>query len=151
LVHISELAWEHVNHPREVLQIGDEVEVEVIDLDQERERISLSLKRLQPNPWDQVSMIYTSGQLVSGTVTKVVDFGAFVTLEIGVEGLLHVSEIADPTPDDPREFLSKGDELVLRILKIEPDRQRISLSLKDVTEQERELWLKREQLEEATA
>jgi small subunit ribosomal protein S1 len=151
LVHISELAWEHVNHPREVLQVGDEIDVEVIDLDHDRERISLSLKRLQPNPWDQVQMIYTAGQLVSGTVTKVVDFGAFVLLEVGVEGLLHVSEIADPTPDHPREFLQQGDELVLRILKIEPARQRISLSLKDVTEQERQLWLQREQLEEGTA
>jgi small subunit ribosomal protein S1 len=151
LVHISELAWEHVNHPRELLQVGDEVDAEVIDLDHERERINLSLKRLQPNPWDQVSLIYTSGQLVSGRVTKLVDFGAFVTLEIGVEGLLHVSEIADPPPDDPREFLEKGDELVLRILKIEPARQRISLSLKEVTGPERELWLQREQSEEATA
>lgn len=151
LVHISELAWEHVTHPREVLQVGDEIEVEIIDLDYERERISLSLKRRQPNPWDQVSMIYTVGQLVTGVVSKVVDFGVFVTLDIGVEGLLHVSEIADPTPDHPREFLGEGDELVLRILKIEPARQRISLSLKDVTEQERQLWLKREQLEEDTA
>jgi small subunit ribosomal protein S1 len=149
LVHISELAWEHVNHPREVLEVGDEIEVQVIELDYDRERIGLSLKRLQPNPWEQVQMIYTSGQLVSGAVSNVVDFGAFVTLAVGVEGLLHVSEIADPTPDDPREFLEKGDELVLRILKIEPARQRISLSLKDVTEQERELWLQREQLEES--
>jgi small subunit ribosomal protein S1 len=148
LIHVSELAWEHVNHPGEVLQVGDEIEVQVIDLDYDRERISLSTKRLQPNPWEQVQMIYTSGQLVSGTVSNVVDFGAFVTLEVGVEGLLHVSEIADPTPDHPREFLGKGDELVLRILKIESARQRISLSLKDVTEQERELWLQREQLEE---
>ena len=144
LIHISELAWQHVDHPKEVVQVGDEVEVQVIYLDYDRQRISLSLKRVQPNPWDEVQMIYSVDQLVLGTVTKVVNFGAFVALDIGIEGLLHVSEVATPPPDDPREFVQQGEQLVLRILQIDPGRQRISLSLKAVTDQERELWLRTE-------
>ncbi len=148
LVHISELAWHHVDHPGELVQVGDEVEVKVLELDYERNRINLSRKRLQPNPWSWVDAAYREGQLVTGTVTKVVQFGAFVSLDIGVDGLLHVSEIAEPVPHDPREFLEQDQELVLRILDIDPSRQRLSLSLKQVEEEEREAYLKKEKQEE---
>ena len=141
LIHISELAWRRVRHPREVLQVGDEIEVYVLRLDQERKRIGLSLKRLRPNPWDLVDMTYTEGQLVSGIVKNLVDFGAFVTLDIGVDGLIHISELADPPPSKPREVVQRGDELVLRILRINSYRRRIGLSLKRVSTQERDDWL----------
>jgi len=140
LVHLSELAWRRIRHPREVVQAGDEIEVYVLRLDHERKRISLSLKRLQPSPWDMVEETYTKGQLVSGTVTNVVKFGAFVLLNIGVEGLVHVSELADPPPSEPQEVVGRGDELVLRILRVDAFRHRISLSLKRVSEQERAEW-----------
>jgi small subunit ribosomal protein S1 len=136
LIHLSELAWRRVRHPSEVVQVGDEIEVYILRLDYKRKRISLSLKRLQPSPWELVDEIYTQGQLVSGTVTNVVGFGAFVLLDIGVEGLVHVSELADPPPSDPREVVQQGDELVLRILRIDAFRHRISLSLKRVYPEE---------------
>ncbi len=141
LVHLSELSWQHVDHPRELLQVGQEVETFVLSLDHDRGRIGLSLKRLQPNPWDVIDETFAEGQLVSGVVTNVLDFGAFVELKVGVEGLVHVSELADPPPEDPRTFVQQGEELVLRILRIEPSRRRIGLSLKRVTEQERGEWL----------
>lgn len=138
LVHISELDWRHIRHPSEVVQVGDEVEVKVMKLDEERQRISLSMKELQANPWTWVNTVYSVDQVVTGTVTKVVDFGAFISLEAGIDGLLHVSQIADPAPDDPREFLQRGEELKVRILQIDPVRERISLSLKDVPPEENE-------------
>ncbi|NIN70318.1 MAG: S1 RNA-binding domain-containing protein, partial [Anaerolineae bacterium] len=141
LIHISELAWRQVRHPREVLQVGDEIDVYVLRLDHERKRIGLSLKRLQPNPWTLVDETYTVDQLVCGTATNVVDFGAFVILDLGVEGLVHISELADPSPSDPRELVKRGDELVLRIVRIDSFRQRIGLSLKAVSAQERDEWL----------
>jgi small subunit ribosomal protein S1 len=141
LIHISELAWRRVRHPREVLQVGDEVEVYVLRLDQERKRIGLSLKRLRPNPWDLVDATYTEGQLVSGIVKNLVDFGAFVTLDTGVDALIHISELADPPPSKPREVVQQGDEIVLRILRINSYRRRIGLSLKRVSAQERDDWL----------
>jgi small subunit ribosomal protein S1 len=144
LIHISELTWRRVRHPSEVLQVGDEVDVYVLRLDHERNRIGLSLKRLQPNPWTLVDETYTLDQVVSGTVTNVVDFGAFVALDLGVEGLVHVSELADSPPSNPRELVKRGDELVLRILRIDSFRERIALSLKQVSEQERDEWLARQ-------
>jgi small subunit ribosomal protein S1 len=141
LIHISELAWRRVRHPSEVLQVNDEIDVYILRLDHERRRIGLSLKRLQPNPWTFVDETYTIDQLVCGRVTNVVDFGAFVALDLGVEGLVHVSELADPPPSDPRELVERGDELVLRILRIDSFRERIALSLKQVSEQERDGWL----------
>jgi len=141
LIHISELAWQRVRHPREVVQVGDEIDVYVLQLDRQRQRIGLSLKRLQPNPWDLIDETYVEGQLVSGVVTNVVKFGAFVFLDIGAEGLVHVSELADPPPSDPREVVQRGDELVLRILRIDSFRHRLSLSLKRVSPQERGEWL----------
>jgi small subunit ribosomal protein S1 len=141
LIHISELAWQRVQHPSEVLRAGDEIEVYILSLDRQRKRISLSLKRLQPSPWGLVDTTYTVGQLVSGTVTNIVRFGAFVLLDIGVDGLIHISELADPSPSDPHEVVQRGDELVLRILRIDSLRHRIALSLKRVSNQERGEWL----------
>ncbi len=143
LIHISELTWRRVRHPSEILQVGDEIDVYILRLDHERKRVGLSLKRLQPNPWTLVDETYTLDQLVSGTVTNVVDFGAFVALDLGVEGLVHVSELADTPPSNPRELVKRGDELVLRILRIDSFRERIALSLKQVSEQERDDWLAR--------
>jgi small subunit ribosomal protein S1 len=149
LVHISELAWRHVQHPSEVLQVGEDVTVYVLKLDHKRKRIGLSLKRLQPHPWNLVDADYSEGQLVSGTVTGIKDFGAFVALEAGVEGLVHISELADPPPEDPRAILQRGDELVVRILHIDTFRHRIGLSLKAVSAQEREKWLARQSPDQA--
>jgi len=150
LVHLSELAWQRIRHPSEVLQVGDEIEVYVLNLDHKRKRISLSLKRLQPSPWDLIDETYVEGQLVSGVVTNVVDFGAFVVLDIGVEGLVHASELADPPPPNPREMVRRGEELVLRILRIDSSRRRIGLSLKRVSAQEREELLARQADSQAT-
>ena len=141
LIHSSELAWRKVRHPREVLQVGDEIEVYILGLDHKRKRISLSLKRLQPDPWVLVEDMLTVDQLVSGTVTNIADFGAFVALDFGVEGLLHISELADPQPEKPQEIVQPGEELVLRILRIDPIRRRLGLSLKKVSTAEREEWL----------
>jgi small subunit ribosomal protein S1 len=137
LIHISELTWRRVRHPNEVLQVGDEIDVYVLRLDHERKRVGLSLKRLQPNPWTLVDETYTLDQLVSGTVANVLDFGAFVAL-------VHVSQLADSPSSDARELVKRGDELVLRILRIDSFRERISLSLKGVSEQERDDWLARQ-------
>jgi small subunit ribosomal protein S1 len=150
LIHISELAWRRVRHPNEVLQVGDEIDVYVLRLDHERKRIGLSLKRLRPDPWTLVDETYTVDQLVSGTVTNVVDFGAFVALDLGVEGLAHTDELADPPPSHPRELVERGDRLVLRILRIDSFQERIGLSLKQVSEQESEEWLA-QQAEHQTA
>lgn len=145
LIHISELAWQHVRHPREVVEPGDEIEVYILRLDHKRKRIGLSLKRLQPNPWDQVDSKYAEGQLVLGTVTSLTDFGAFVSLEAGIEGLVHISELSDPPPEDPRTVVQPGDELVLRILRIDLVRHRIGLSLTQVSDEAREKWLEEHQ------
>ncbi len=141
LIHISELSWRYIRHPSQVVQVGDELDVYVLHLDHKRKRIGLSLKRLEPYPWNLVDVNYSEGQLVSGIVTGVTDFGAFVALEIGVEGLAHVSELGDPPPEDPRAMLAPGDKLVLRILRIDASRQRIGLSLKQVSAAERKNWL----------
>lgn len=132
LLHISELSWRRVQHPSEIVKIGDELEVYILSVDVERERINLSLKHFQTNPWEQIDQHYQVDQLVSGRVTNVVDFGAFILLDSGVEGLLHASEMAEPTPDDPREFVEQGDLLQLRILSIDAGRQQIGLSIKEV-------------------
>jgi small subunit ribosomal protein S1 len=132
LIHISELAWHRVKHPREILNVGDEIEVYVLRLDQEGRRIGLSLKRLQPNPWSQVDDLYHVGQLVEGTISRVTQFGAFVSLEPGIEALLHASQIADPPPEDPADLLGEGMTITARIISIESHRQRLGLSIRDV-------------------
>jgi small subunit ribosomal protein S1 len=143
LVHISELSWGRIRHPREVVRVGEEVNVYVLRLDRERNRIALSLKRLQPDPWTLVDEKYEVGQLVEGVVTKVVRFGAFVEIEPGLEGLLHVSEFADIAPRDPHDLLKEGDRLLVRVIRIQGWRRRMGLSLRQVSEAEWEAWVAR--------
>ncbi len=138
LIHISELAWHRVNHPREVLKVGDEVEVYILRLDAEGKRIGLSLKRLQENPWAQVETLYHIGQLVEGVVSRVAQFGAFVSLEPGIEALLHTSQMSDPPPTDPTLVVHEGQRLVMRVISIEADKQRLGLSLKDVSQDDKQ-------------
>ena len=132
LIHISELSWSHVNHPSEVLSIGDRVEVKVLDIDRDRQRISLGLKQTQTDPWQQVVESYQEGDVVEGKVTKVVTFGAFVEILPGVEGLVHISELAQHHVENPREVVSQGDTVNVRILEVDAERRRLSLSLKRV-------------------
>jgi len=134
LIHISELSWSHVNHPSELLEIGQEVEVKVLDIYRERQRISLGLKQTQSDPWQQVVDTYDQGDVVEGRVTKVVTFGAFVEILPGVEGLVHISELAGHHVENPREVVSQGDPVNVLILEIDGDRRRLSLSLKRVEE-----------------
>src|ERR671925_489557 len=136
LIHISELSWSHVNHPSEVLDIGQDVKVKVLDIDRDRQRISLGLKQTQSDPWQQVLDQYSEGDVVEGKVTKVVTFGAFVEIMPGVEGLVHISELAQHHVENPREVVSQGDEVNVRILEVDADRRRLSLSLKRVAEGE---------------
>lgn len=133
LIHISELAWHRVKHPSEVVNVGDEVKVYILHLDEEGRRIGLSLKRLQPNPWAMVDEMYHIGQLVEGIVSRVSDFGAFITLDPGIEALLHLSQITDDPNYDPRLHLREGQTLLMRIISIEAEKQRLGLSLKEVT------------------
>src|SRR5919197_6213476 len=136
LIHISELSWSHVNHPSEVLEIGQEVKVKVLDIDRERQRISLGLKQTQSDPWQQVLEHYREGDVVEGRVAKVVTFGAFVEILPGVEGLVHISELAPHHVENPREVVSQGQAVNVRILEIDGERRRLSLSLKRVEEGE---------------
>jgi small subunit ribosomal protein S1 len=130
LVHISELSWGRVEHPREVLEPGQEIDVLVLNVDHEKQRIGLSLKRTLKDPWTQATEKYTVGSLVEGTVTHIVSFGAFVELEPGIEGLVHVSELADGNIGDPSNVVNEGDRLALVVLGVDADQHRISLSLK---------------------
>jgi small subunit ribosomal protein S1 len=149
LVHVSELSWQRVRHPREVLQVGEEVDVYVLRLDYEKKRIGLSIKRLQPEPWTLIDDKYDLGQLLEGTVTKVTDFGAFVLIKEGVEGLIHVSELAELAPNHPSEIVQEGERLLLRIVKLDVRRRRLGLSLKRVLQSERDEWAAQfEELEE---
>ncbi len=151
LIHISELAWHRVNHPREVLKVGDEVQVYILRLDAEGKRIGLSLKRLQENPWARVDELYHVGQLVEGVVSRVAQFGAFVSLDPGIEALLHTSQISDPQPEDPSLVVHEGQHLLMRVISIESDKQRLGLSLKEVTEEENNRWLEVRAAEAAVA
>jgi len=132
LIHISELSWSHVNHPSEVLDIGQTVQVKVLDIDRDRQRISLGLKQTQADPWQQVLDAYSEGDTVEGKVTKVVTFGAFVEILAGVEGLVHISELAQHHVENPREVVGQGDTVRVVILEIDAERRRLSLSLKRV-------------------
>ena len=132
LIHISELSWSHVNHPSEVLDIGQEVEVKVLDIDRDRQRISLGLKQTQSDPWQQVVDTYSEGDIVEGRVTKVVTFGAFVEILPGVEGLVHISELANHHVENPREVVNQGDTVRAKVIEMDADRRRLSLSLKRV-------------------
>src|SRR5262249_42356262 len=135
LIHISELSWSHVNHPSEILSIGDTVKVKVLDIDRERQRISLGLKQTQEDPWQRIVDTYNVGDELEGKVTKVVTFGAFVEILDGVEGLVHISELAPHHVESPREVVHPGDEIRVKILEIDSERRRLSLSAKRVEDQ----------------
>ena len=130
LVHISELSWNHVNHPSEVVKVGDEVEVEVLDVDLQRERISLGLKQTTEDPWLKLVESYPVGSIVDGKVTKIVPFGAFIELGNNVEGLVHISEMAAKHIDTPAQVVKVGQEVKVKVMEINPARRRISLSMK---------------------
>ncbi len=151
LVHISELAWHRVEHPREVVKVGDDLEVYVLKLDREAQRISLSRKRLLENPWDSVEERYKVNQLVEGTITRIVDYGGFAEIEPGVEGLLHVSQLSRGNVDNVHEVIQEGETHLLRIVSIDSERQRIGLSLKAVTASEQIEWMAQRELEAAEA
>jgi small subunit ribosomal protein S1 len=136
LIHISELSWSHVNHPSEVVSIGDTVRVKVLDIDRDRQRISLGLKQTQEDPWQRVLNDYKEGDVVDGKVTKIVAFGAFVQILPGVEGLVHISELAQHHVESPAEVVRPGDELQVKILEVDEARRRLSLSVKRVEGQE---------------
>lgn len=136
LAHISELSWQRVNHPREVLQPGQEVKVVVVEIDRERERIGLSIRQLQANPWDTIDQRYALGQLVSGPVTNVTPFGAFVQVEEAVEGLIHASELDVDPQTQPRDVLQPGQIVTAKVISLDRQRQRMGLSLRRVSEGE---------------
>jgi len=132
LVHVSELSWKHVDHPSEVVQVGQEVEIEVLDVDLERERVSLSLKATQEDPWKEFERKYAAGEIIEGQVTKLVPFGAFVRVAQGIEGLVHISELSDQHVDTPESVLTVGDQVRVKVIEVDVPRRRISLSMRQV-------------------
>jgi small subunit ribosomal protein S1 len=132
LVHVSELSWKHVDHPSEVVAVGQEVEVEVLDVDLERERVSLSLKATQEDPWKEFERKYKAGEVISGQVTKLVPFGAFVRVAQGIEGLVHISELSHEHVEEPGSVVSVGDEVQVKVVDVDVSRRRISLSMRQV-------------------
>lgn len=132
LVHLSELSWSRIKHPAEILKVGDKVKVYVLNIDNDRKRIALSIKRTQEEPWTTVNGRYQLGQLVDANVTQLASFGAFARLEDGVEGLIHVSEMGDGRIQHPRELVKEGDVVPVRIIRIDPARKRIGLSMRRV-------------------
>src|SRR3954468_6212184 len=134
LVHVSELSWNHIDHPNEVVQVGDEVTVEVLDVDMDRERVSLSLKATQEDPWQHFARTHQIGQIVPGKATKLVPFGAFVRVEEGIEGLVHISELAERHVEIPEQVVQVNDDVMVKIIDIDLERRRISLSLKQANE-----------------
>ncbi len=134
LVHVSELSWKHIDHPSEVVAVGDEVTVEVLDVDLDRERVSLSLKATQEDPWRVFARTHAVGQIVPGKVTKLVPFGAFVRVDEGIEGLVHISELAQRHVEVPDQVVNVGEEVMVKVIDIDLDRRRISLSLKQADE-----------------
>jgi small subunit ribosomal protein S1 len=133
LVHVSELSWKHVDHPQEVVTVGQEVEVEVLDVDLERERVSLSLKATQEDPWKEFERTSKAGSVIEGQVTKLVPFGAFVRVAPGIEGLVHISEISHEHVDSPESVLSVGDDVQAKVIDVDVNRRRVSLSMRQVT------------------
>jgi small subunit ribosomal protein S1 len=134
LVHVSELSWKHIDHPSEVVEVGQEVTVEVLDVDMDRERVSLSLKATQEDPWQQFARTHAIGQVVPGKVTKLVPFGAFVRVDEGIEGLVHISELAERHVEIPEQVVQVGDSIFVKVIDIDLERRRISLSLKQANE-----------------
>lgn len=140
LVHVSELSWQRVEDPHQAVRVGEEVEVVVLEVDRSRERIGLSIKQTTQDPWQRVGEKYKANQLVEGKVTRVLDMGAFVELEAGVEGLLHASELVGAPNVTPQQVLQPGDEVLLKVLHVEPSRRRIGLSARRVRREEWEAW-----------
>ncbi len=136
LIHLTELSWRRVQNPAEVVSIGDEVEVKIISVDRERRRIGLSLRQLQPEPWSVIHENYAIGQLVEGVITRLTSFGAFARIDDTIEGLIHISELSDHRIAHPKEVVKEGQRVTLRIIKIEPEKRRMGLSLKRVPEEE---------------
>ncbi len=136
LIHLTELSWRRVQDPTEVVSIGDEVEVKVISVDRERRRIGLSLRQLQPEPWSIIHENYAIGQLVEGVITRLTSFGAFARIDETIEGLIHISELSDHRINHPREVVKEGQRVILRIIKIEPEKRRMGLSLKRAAEEQ---------------
>tara|TARA_B100000700_G_scaffold313860_1_gene399547 strand:+ start:2109 stop:3470 length:1362 start_codon:yes stop_codon:yes gene_type:complete len=130
LIHISELSWEPVKSPEDIVTVGSEIDVYVLRVDRENLKIALSLRRLQPEPWDEIESKFEVGQTVQGTVTKLANFGAFARIDSGIEGLIHISELANEVIKHPRDVVNEGDNLQLKIIRIEPERKRLGLSLK---------------------
>ena len=135
LIHISELSWSMVNTPEEVVRVGQELEVFILRVDAENKKIALSLRRLQPEPWETISERHSVGDVVNATVTKLTNFGAFARVEDSIEGLIHISELSVRMINHPREVLREGDEIRVKILRIEPERRRLGLSLKQAEEE----------------
>ena len=134
LIHVSELSWKHINHPSEVVKVGDKVTVEVLDVDLDRERISLSLKATQEDPWQRFARTHVPGQIVKGKVTKIVQFGVFISVEDGIEGLVHISELANRHVENPETVVKPGEEVFVKVIDVDLDRRRISLSLKQAND-----------------
>ena len=134
LVHVSELSWKHIDHPGEVVEVGQEVTVEVLEVDMDRERVSLSLKATQEDPWQHFARTHTIGQVAPGKVTKLVPFGAFVRVEEGIEGLVHISELAERHIEMPEQIVQVGDDIYVKVIDIDLERRRISLSLKQAND-----------------
>jgi small subunit ribosomal protein S1 len=132
LVHLSEVSWERIDHPGDVLKVGQEVKVKVIAVDQERKRIGLSIRQLQPDPWVVKVSSMKEGQLVEGTITHLTKFGAFAKLDEDLEGLIHISELSDQRINHPKEVVKEGDVVTLRVIKLDAERRRIGLSLRKV-------------------
>ena len=139
LIHISELSWEPVKSPDEIVTVGEEIDVFVLRVDRENLKIALSLRRLQPEPWDEIETKFSVGQTVTGTVTKLANFGAFARIDRGIEGLIHISELAHQVIKHPRDVVNEGDELELKIIRIEPERRRLGLSLKQILDSSEEV------------
>lgn len=135
LVHLSEISWSRVKHPNEVLKPGDSVQVYILSIDNERKRIALSIKRTQDEPWTNVNERYQLGQIVNGTITQLSSFGAFARIEDGIEGLIHVSEMGDGQAQHPREVVQEGQEIQARIIRIDPQRKRMGLSMRQVNDE----------------
>jgi len=136
LIHISELSWGHVNHPSEVLTVGQKVNVKVLDIDRDRQRVSLGLKQTQEDPWASLVDAHQVGDMMTGAVTKLVSFGAFVQISEGIEGLVHISELASHHVEKPEEVVAVGDEIEVKVIEIDAQRRRLSLSIKRLHEED---------------
>lgn len=135
LIHLSEIAWHRLEHPAEVLHVGQEVQVYVLGVDEEKKRIALSLRRLTPEPWSVIDQVYTVGQVVTARITKLTNFGAFAKIDDAIEGLIHISELADYRITHPKEIVHEGDEVQVRIMRIDTERRRIALSLRQASDE----------------